>query len=237
MLEQHQRQPILPAGVAVGVLDAVGGTDSLVRSPEYSFAMATCHFSWWGRSRSGEFPAVLRKASRQRHRVWVAPWPVASDRVENGRGVFRNPASPRRTGGRARTTTPNRRERVHALSGHGRVSSTVVSCGPPLSAYRIRIPPIVPKRTRGVIVVGMQRILQIPAVLHTSGHPGQLPGRDLLSAIADAGCDRGLRRPRQHKRSQDHEHDPLTTPAGGPLRGARRAGSLGSRRHRCPGPG
>jgi hypothetical protein len=46
---------------------------------------------------------------------------------------------------------------AYTLSGQGLVSRTVGFCGLPLSAYRIRTPPAVRKRTCGVVVVGIQQ--------------------------------------------------------------------------------
>ena len=65
---------------------------------------------------------------------------------------------------------------AYTLSGHGLVRTTVGLCGLPLSAYRIRTPSIIRKRTCGIVVAGMHPILQIRPVLRAREHPGQLPG-------------------------------------------------------------
>src|SRR5215831_5799136 len=63
------------------------------------------------------------------------------------------------------------------LSGHGLVSTTAGLCEAPLSADRIRTPPMVRKRTCGVIVVDMQQssrfspVFESAKTLTSPGHP------------------------------------------------------------------
>src|SRR6516225_224433 len=84
---------------------------------------------------------------------------------------------------------------AYTLSGQGLVSRTTDSREPPLSAYRIRTPSTLRKRTCGVIVAGMQHILQVRAVLHTRRPPGQVPGHPSRRQPTSVGKCRSRARP------------------------------------------
>src|SRR3954453_4002162 len=82
------------------------------------------------------------------------------------------------------------------LSGQGLVSRITGSRELPLSAYRIRTPPTVWKRTCGVVVIGMdERRLR-----------GFRRARPVVAGFD--GLDRLLQRPIQHALAEDREHDP-----------------------------
>src|SRR6516162_8737690 len=79
---------------------------------------------------------------------------------------------------------------AYTLSGQGLVSRTVGLCELPLSAYRIRSPSIVRKRTCGVVVVAMVASLQIRPVLRAREHPAPGARRSSWSALGrQRGCE------------------------------------------------